>query len=167
MAVANAMTSARPKASIRGPLGGPVRSPLCAQRDTQPSSWCSSTVVARRPATNTGTHTAELWNTAGTLLASATFTNESSSGWQTVNFATSVAISANTTYIVSYHTTSSYISYTAGAFSSSGVDNGSLHALANGVDGGNSVYKYGGASFTTQYNGQAASYWVSPVFQAS
>jgi len=31
----------------------------------------------------TGTHTAKLWTTSGTLLASATFSNETSSGWQT------------------------------------------------------------------------------------
>src|SRR3982750_4892676 len=34
----------------------------------------------------TGTHTARLWSDSGTLLASATFSNESASGWQTVSF---------------------------------------------------------------------------------
>ena len=33
---------------------------------------------------NTGTHTGDLWTTSGTLLASATFTNETASGWQQV-----------------------------------------------------------------------------------
>ena len=41
---------------------------------------------------NTGTHLGHLWSTTGTLLASATFTGESASGWQQVNFATPVSI---------------------------------------------------------------------------
>ena len=41
---------------------------------------------------------------SGTLLASATFTNESASGWQQVNFSNPVPITAGTTYVASYHT---------------------------------------------------------------
>jgi probable HAF family extracellular repeat protein len=111
-----------------------------------------------------GTQTGELWSSTGQLLASATFTAESPSGWQQVNFATPVTIAANTTYIVSYHTTSPYIAYTPNTFSSSGIDNAPLHALATGVDGNNSVYAYGASSFPTIYNGQAANYWVDVVF---
>ena len=54
---------------------------------------------------NTGTHLGHLWSSTGTLLASATFTGESASGWQQVNFATPVAITANTVYVASYHAT--------------------------------------------------------------
>src|SRR5262249_9321659 len=43
---------------------------------------------------NTGTHIGNLWTGAGSLLATATFANETASGWQQVNFATPVAISA-------------------------------------------------------------------------
>ena len=39
---------------------------------------------------NTGPHVADLWTATGTLLASATFTNESASGWQQVNFSSPV-----------------------------------------------------------------------------
>ena len=35
---------------------------------------------------DTGTHTGELWTSTGTRLATATFTNETASGWQSVNF---------------------------------------------------------------------------------
>ena len=55
-------------------------------------------------ATNTGIHIGNLWNSSGTRLATATFTNETASGWQQVSFASPVAITANTTYIASYHT---------------------------------------------------------------
>jgi hypothetical protein len=52
---------------------------------------------------NTGTHLGRLWTTSGTQLATATFTNETASGWQQVSFATPVAITANTTYVASYY----------------------------------------------------------------
>ena len=41
---------------------------------------------------NTGAHVADLWSATGTLLATATFTNETASGWQQVNFSNPVAI---------------------------------------------------------------------------
>ena len=52
--------------------------------------------------TNTGTHVGSLWSSNGALLARATFSQESASGWQQVNFATPVAVTANTVYVVSY-----------------------------------------------------------------
>ena len=51
---------------------------------------------------NTGTHIGNLWTSTGQLLASATFTSETASGWQQVNFAQPVAITKNTTYVASY-----------------------------------------------------------------
>ena len=57
----------------------------------------------------------------GTLLASATFTNETASGWQTVNFASPVAITANTTYVASYHS-SGYYSANANYFAAADVN---------------------------------------------
>jgi hypothetical protein len=52
---------------------------------------------------NTGTHTGSLWTATGTLLGTVTFTGETASGWQQANFTTPIAITANTTYVVSYH----------------------------------------------------------------
>ena len=52
---------------------------------------------------NTGTHTGHLWDaTSQALLASVTFTGETASGWQEATLSTPVAVTANTTYIVSY-----------------------------------------------------------------
>ena len=45
---------------------------------------------------NTGTHTGSLWTDTGTLLAHGTFTNETSSGWQTLEFPTAVQVSTGT-----------------------------------------------------------------------
>ncbi len=52
---------------------------------------------------NTGTHTGSLWTGTGTLLGTVTFTGETASGWQQANFASAIPITANTTYVVSYH----------------------------------------------------------------
>jgi hypothetical protein len=111
----------------------------------------------------TGTHTGSLWSSTGTRLATATFTNETATGWQTVTFATPVAIAANTIYVVSYHTNIGNYANTVGAFASAGVDTPPLHALASGVSGGNGVYIYGARAFPTQ-TFEASNYWVDVVF---
>jgi hypothetical protein len=119
-----------------------------------------------KSAANTGTHIGNLWTNAGTLLTSATFTNETASGWQQVNFPTPVAITAHTTYVASYHTTVGRYSADEKYFATTGVINPPLRALAAGVDGGNGVYKYGASGFPTlTYN--ASNYWVDVVFNTT
>ena len=77
---------------------------------------------------NTGTHIGSLWSSSGQLLASATFTNETSSGWQTVSFSAPVAISAGATYVASYFDPNGHYSVTPGGLTNA-VDNSPLHAL--------------------------------------
>ncbi|MFF1879639.1 DUF4082 domain-containing protein [Leifsonia sp. NPDC058230] len=77
---------------------------------------------------NTGTHVGALWSAAGAQLATATFTNESTSGWQTVTFSSPVAITANAKYVVSYRTTTGFYSTVAGQYSGSGITNSPLSA---------------------------------------
>src|SRR5262249_24521750 len=55
-----------------------------------------------KASTNTGRHIGSLWPASGQLLASATFTNESASGWQQVNFSQPVPLDKNTTYVSAY-----------------------------------------------------------------
>ena len=55
-----------------------------------------------KAATNTGTHIGSLWSSSGQRLATATFTSETASGWQQVNFSTPVYVYPNTTYVASY-----------------------------------------------------------------
>src|SRR5208337_4709334 len=86
-------------------------------------------------AANTGTHVGNLWSSSGTLLASATFTSESGSGWQEVDFTSPVAVTANTVYIASYHADAGHYALDGGYFASAGFDNPPLHALQNGVSG--------------------------------
>jgi methionine-rich copper-binding protein CopC len=119
-----------------------------------------------KSAGNTGTHVANLWSATGALLASATFTSETASGWQQVNFATPVAIKAGTVYVVSYHTNSGHYSVDRNYFATAGVDSGSLHALANGVSGTNGVYLYGAGGFPTN-SYQSSNYWVDVVLNTA
>ncbi|MGH8610626.1 MAG: DUF4082 domain-containing protein [Gammaproteobacteria bacterium] len=115
---------------------------------------------------NTGTHVGKLWSSSGTLLAQATFTGETASGWQQVNFASPVAVTANTVYVVSYHAPNGRYSVDEGYFTAAGVDNPPLHALQNGVSGGNGVFLYGAGGFPTNtFN--ATNYWVDVVFTSS
>jgi hypothetical protein len=115
---------------------------------------------------NTGTHIGQLYNSAGSLLAQATFVNETTSGWQQVNFATPVAITANTTYIISYHSSAGFYSGTVAYFTSS-VSNGPLTGLQDGLDGPNGIFLYTTtpASPTSSY--RASNYWVDVVFNTS
>src|SRR4029078_5811408 len=53
---------------------------------------------------NNSTHVGSLGRSTGTLLASVVFSGESATGWQQALFANPVAITANTTYVISYHT---------------------------------------------------------------
>lgn len=114
-------------------------------------------------AANTGTHVGSLWAIDGTRLASVTFTNESASGWQTAQFATPVAIAANTTYVVSYHAPNGRYSADSSYFTFDAHTNGTLTAPNTNDAGGNGVYAYGAAgSFPTASYG-AANYWVDVI----
>src|SRR5262249_25592400 len=100
---------------------------------------------------NSGTHIGNLLTSTGTRLATATFTSESSSGWQQVNFPTPVSITANTTYIASYFAPAGRYAADQRYFFGQGVDNEPLRALADGEDGANGVFTYGpSSSFPTQ-----------------
>ncbi len=115
---------------------------------------------------NTGTHIGDLWSSSGTLLASATFSNETASGWQQVNFSSPVSITAGTTYIASYEAPvgeySADLSYFANA-----VTNGPLTAPSTASSGGNGVYAYGSGNPFPNNTFNATNYWVDVVFVPS
>jgi Domain of unknown function (DUF4082)/Fibronectin type III domain/Bacterial Ig domain len=114
--------------------------------------------------TNTGTHIGSLWSTTGTLLASATFTGESASGWQQVNFSKPVAIAANTTYVAAYLAPNGHYSDTAPGFATAGISSPPLAALANTVSA-NGVYTYSTTGIFPTSTYEATNYWVDVNFQ--
>jgi methionine-rich copper-binding protein CopC len=113
---------------------------------------------------NSGTHTGSLWTASGQLLSTATFTAESVSGWQQVDFSTPVGVKAGTTYVASYHTDTGRYSATNGFFAASGTHLEPLDALKSGVDGSNGVYRLGASAFPNVSFG-STNYWVDVVYQ--
>jgi Domain of unknown function (DUF4082)/Bacterial Ig-like domain len=116
---------------------------------------------------NTGAHVGSLWSASGNRLASASFTNETASGWQEVSLATPVQIQAGTTYVASYHAPNGRYAADEGFFSGAGVDAPPLHALRDGVAGGDGVYSYGSANVFPSSTYRATNYWVDVVFVPS
>ncbi|MET0313930.1 MAG: DUF4082 domain-containing protein, partial [Hansschlegelia sp.] len=113
---------------------------------------------------NVGTHQARLWNAAGTVLATATFSAETASGWQEVLFTTPVSITAGTTYVASYHTGGFY-SINANYFATART-NGVLTAPSSATSGGNGVYAYGATPAFPNQTFNASNYWVDVIFQS-
>src|SRR5262249_15892124 len=119
--------------------------------------------------TNSGSsQLGSLWDASGNLLATATFVESTpSTGWQQVNFATPVAISANTTYVAGYFASTGHYSISNNYFASAGVDNGVLHAPSNAAAGGNGVYAYSSSSVFPTLSYAATNYWVDVVFSTA
>ena len=117
-----------------------------------------------KSALNTGIHIGALWSDTGAQLATATFTEESASGWQQVLFDTAIPISANTTYIASYFSPAGHYAADANYFATSGIDSPPLHALASGVDGPNGVYAYAATTTFPNVNYESDNYWVDVIY---
>jgi hypothetical protein len=111
------------------------------------------------------THVGHLWSSTGTLLATAAFTNETSSGWQQVNFSSPVPIAANTIYIVSFSSSGGTFGITKRYFSNGGVTNAPLQALPNSTPGGNGVYNHAG--HFPDVSGSGMNFWVDVAFSPS
>ena len=119
---------------------------------------------------NTGTHIGELWDTSGNLLAQATFTNESASGWQNVAFSQNVPITAGTTYVASYFDPVGHYSYDHGTDPgglTNAVNNPPLHALASGASGGNGVFNYSSTASFPNQTFSDSNYWVDVLFSTT
>jgi hypothetical protein len=117
-----------------------------------------------KSAANTGTHVGSLWDASGSLLAQVTFSGESTAGWQQATFSAPVRITANTTYVVSYHAPNGHYSYEKNYLRNPYV-NGPLTAPATSTAGGNGVYTYDAAPVFPTSSGKGANYWVTPVYE--
>jgi WD40 repeat protein len=167
IAVAAAQTSVTiwPAATVPGTVDGGADSPVeVGVKFRSDVGGFITGIRFYKASTNTGTHVGNLWSSGGALLATVTFSGETASGWQQANFATPVAITANTVYVASYHTNVGHYGDDQNYFAAGGVDNPPLHALQDGVAGPNSVYAYGsGSSFPTETY-RSTNYWVDVVF---
>jgi hypothetical protein len=116
---------------------------------------------------NIGTHVGALWTASGTKLASATFTNETASGWQQVNFAQPVPVKANTAYIAGYLAPQGNYSADSGYFATQGAGLPPIEAMKSTSGAANGLYSYGSSlTFPTNtYNN--ANYWVDAILSTS
>ena len=114
---------------------------------------------------NIGTHVGHLWTSTGTLLSSATFSNETASGWQQVNLPSPVTLTLGTSYIVSYHTNGFYSADPS--FFATALLNGPLSAPASSPTAGNGVYAYGKAATFPSSSFNSTNYWVDLSFLPS
>jgi hypothetical protein len=117
--------------------------------------------------TNAGTHVGHLWTRTGTLLASATFTNETATGWQQVALSSPVQITAGTTYVASYYAPRGNYAVDEDFFTGRGVDSPPLRALADGEDGGNGLYGYGALGTFPAGTYRSENYWIDVVFDTN
>ena len=113
---------------------------------------------------DTGTHVGKLYNLSGTPLASVNFTNETASGWQEMWFGTPVLITANTTYMATYSSSLGYYAADPGYFATE-TYNAPLHALPDGVDGPNGMFKEGNGFPDSSFG--SANYWVDVAFSTT
>jgi hypothetical protein len=95
----------------------------------------------------TGTHVGKIYSSTGALLASVTFSGESASGWQTMNLATPLAISAGVEYTVSVNTGNKYYVDTVSGMASQ-ITNGVLSSIV----GNNGVYGPVGSRPTSSWS---------------
>ena len=114
---------------------------------------------------NSGTHTGELYSSTGTRLAQAIFTGETATGWQQVLFSSPVAITAGTTYVAAYFSSSGNYTSTTNYFTTA-VVNGPITALADGTDGSNGVYRYSTTAVFPSSTYQKSNYWVDAIFSS-
>ncbi|GAB2504549.1 hypothetical protein GCM10027063_49760 [Promicromonospora xylanilytica] len=109
-----------------------------------------------RGAGNTGPHTVTVWSADGAPLATAEAPSGQGEGWQTVQLPQPVAITAGTTYVVSYLAPQGHYAAGQGYFAQPRT----VGPLTTPVDAGRYVY---GGGFP-QYSWQSTGYWVDPVF---
>lgn len=114
----------------------------------------------------TGTHTGHVWTSAGILLASATFTSESASGWQEVRLSQPVVVTAGVTYIASLFSPSGDYAYSSNYFTTT-IGSGSVKGLGDGIDGANGLYKYSATSVVPDQTYNSSNYFVDVVFVAA
>jgi hypothetical protein len=141
------------------------------------SSETSGTITGVRfykSTNNKGTHSGNLWTATGQLLASATFSGETASGWQTVAFSTPVSIIANTSYVISYFAPQGHYAQASGYMyphpspmpaGNGSVDSSPLHAPRNTPTLGNGLYMYAASSSFPVNTYNAENYWVDVTFQ--
>ncbi len=112
---------------------------------------------------NDGVHVGTLWSGTGQQLARATFTGESTSGWQQVLFDEPVLVDADRDYVVSYTTPGGVYSATSGGLASP-LTVGPLRSATGGGAYAYSAGAFPAATSTTDYGVDVVFQPVPPVY---
>jgi hypothetical protein len=107
-----------------------------------------------RDAGETGTHVGRVWSATGTLLASTTFTGESSSGWQQQALSAPLDLVAGQVYVVSVGVNARFVQNASGLASQ--IVSGPLRSVA---DGSNGVFADAAGTFPAD-SWNNSNYWV-------
>jgi len=111
---------------------------------------------------NPGDHQVHLWSSDGTQLAVGRLQGGPARGWQQVLFDVPVAVTANTTYVASFHVPGGGFPADQGFFSSA-IETELLRAPQDSAATPNGVFRYGSAAFPTS-SFASTNYWVDVVF---
>jgi hypothetical protein len=112
-----------------------------------------------KDAGETGTHIGRVWTSTGTQLASATFSNETASGWQQQALSSPLLLQPNVVYVVSINANATFVATGGGLLTQ--VTSGPMHSVADGLNG---VFATTGGTFPNQsYN--STNYFVDATVQ--
>ena len=115
---------------------------------------------------NTGAHVGSLYDSNGTVLAQATFGNETSSGWQTVSFSAAVPVDKGSTYVAAYYAPNGGYAGDQYFFGYRGYTSGYLTAPGGSGNGNvNGVFAEGQRFPTNSY--KQTNYYVDAIFNTS
>ena len=105
-----------------------------------------------------GPHFGTLWSAQGEKLARASFTKKTSSGWQSVDFGSEIAVKTGQTYVVSYYAA-------GGDYAMTEKFSGPSRSPDLKIDPGFGVFSYGSDTLFPTETYKESSYWVDVVFE--
>ncbi len=114
----------------------------------------------------TGVYTGHLWTGAGTLIGSVEFNNVTPSEWQEAKLGKPVTTHPDSTYVVSYHSSTGYYASTPAGLKQ-GIKKGHIVVEEENTTGGHGVYMYGASGSFPTYSYNAANYWADVIFSPS
>lgn len=114
---------------------------------------------------NTGPHTGTLWSLDGKQLATATFTQETADGWQSVRFDQPVEATTGTEFVVSYFAPNGHYAVDLQYFAYRGISAAPLE-VGGGFDKDPAGLYWSGGGYP-QSSYERSNYYVDPIFESS
>lgn len=116
-----------------------------------------------KSAANSGNHTGTLWSVSGTELATTSFAEESSEGWQTAKFSEPVEVRAGDQFVVSYYAPNGHYAMEVQDFAYRGMDSSPLKVAGGFGTPSAGLYSSSAGFPTTAWD--RSNYFVDAVFE--